>query len=645
MKTNKTLKNLKKLPVNLALAILTLGASLILGFLSFGGMYALLPILPLAIGAFVLSVAYEGEIYLQNMKGALNKLFRSEYIKHYLAREYLQNLPILQQDSPEFFHDYEKQLRLVHAMGHEHLTPISRKKKKQAEKTLKKMEQWFTQQLFPSDEPADITHSTYTTSLRQWLSLHDQAQWQLKLQKRRIIFNIAKVFSMLSALFMGLGTTYLSVEVFSVIPFLATIPFATWPLFIVPMAFIAGTAYGMLTFNAITDLINNNTLVTWYNKLKNDLKSGLTARNVFMTFTAVLLLGLAVVLTVCTAGTWWTIASNARPLFSWMNQMPRVIMNVLNPLITALSAFIFTVPNSAESFEIVDEAIKKKDATHSFYKSISDAFGRLRTAENWLQLFNPFRLILKLTLIPLRILLFLGHLMSIAVTADRMPGVPQIVSALFAMISEGFEDAHYFISQDSHEVSEENPAFSELVRMRMEQADDAHGNDIPTRILKLLFSPLYFLATLWDVSTSKLNRAEQTNSPRAVLSFNQAWNKQYGNAAEHEIPVNKDEQLPSVQWQIERTITQIDRYQKNHLDKATFSSHLAQQKKQSLEEFKTKLRTLNPEQVSLSELKNEIKHEQNQNAYNLHRLFGKSDPTRTSKFLEQLSSDITVPGI
>lgn len=91
------------------LLLLTVGASLILGFLSFGGMYALWPVLPLAFAGFALSVAYEGEIYLQNIKGALNKLFKFNYLKNYLAKEYLLNhFPNTDEENcPQFFKDYK----------------------------------------------------------------------------------------------------------------------------------------------------------------------------------------------------------------------------------------------------------------------------------------------------------------------------------------------------------------------------------------------------------------------------------------------------------------------------------------------------------------------------------------------------------
>ena len=145
---------LKKLPRYLALSVLTSGASSILGFLSFGGMFALWPILPVAFTAFGLSVAYEGEIYLQNINGALNKLFKHNQLERGLAKQYLlkKMLEITPEDYPPFFKDYQKQLKLLHQFGHDRLNKDSRGQKRQVEKTLGDMEKWFAIQLFPGKQ-------------------------------------------------------------------------------------------------------------------------------------------------------------------------------------------------------------------------------------------------------------------------------------------------------------------------------------------------------------------------------------------------------------------------------------------------------------------------------------------------------------
>ncbi|MGC1182246.1 MAG: hypothetical protein WA877_04850, partial [Legionella sp.] len=418
METKKIPINPQKMPYYLSLVLLTAGASLILGFLSFSGMYALYPILPLAFAAFGLSVAYEGEIYLQNIKGALGKLFKNNYLQNSQARDYLlekfpQNTDV--PECPQFLRDYEKQLKLLAHFNHKKLTNKSKQQKGKIEKTLKDMEKWFAIQLLTGKDDPEKNQSPYTKELRAWLAKEEQQQseWQARLTKRRTIFHLVASFSTIAAVFMGLGSTYLIVEAFSVIPWIAVIPFTFWPFIIVPMAVIAGAAYGLLTYNTVTELVSNNTLNVWYKKIRTNLSEELSVRNVLMATGSILLVSLAIALTICTAGTWWTIATSARPLLSWMNKMPNFIMGIINPVITGLSALFFNIQNTAESLEMLDEATthdpNESNILQKMSRSIKKSITHIRSTENWLQIVNPVRLFLKLIITPLHIFLFLGH--------------------------------------------------------------------------------------------------------------------------------------------------------------------------------------------------------------------------------------------
>jgi hypothetical protein len=664
--SKKTPFSFKKIPSKFSSLLLTSGASLILGFLSFSGMYALLPVLSLAIAAFILSVAYEGEIYLQNINGALNKLFKNDYLKNYLAREYLLNhFPDTTDDQcPQFFRDYKAQLELLASFNHKKLDESSLKRKKRIEKTLKDMEQWFAQQLFPSKKDAFL-ESDYSRKLQLWLAQHYQDEQQEQIKKRRNHFKLVKGFSLLAGLFMGLGSTYLIVEAFSVIPLLAAIPFAFWPIIIVPMALIAGIAYGLLTYNAITDMINNNTILKWYQKLRDDLSKGVNVRNVLMTITAGLLAVLAIGLTICTAGTWWTVATNARPLFEWMTNMPKFIMGVINPVITGLSAIFFNIQNTAESLEMVDQATRSKNNLfQSFYESLVKGWEHLRKTENWFQIFNPFRLLIKLTITPLRVLLFLGHLLSIAFTSDRMPGVPQIISLLLAIIAEGFEDAHYFWElnhshdhdhehEHCHEEGEEHQHdhFKELLKERLgSESGHNHSTDIPTWILNTLATPLYALAALWDYSFSTLNHSpsdietpfsspsEHMHIPKQ-LTFKEAWDKQRGIPHENHVEIEQNAPLPSKEWQVEHAVAQISKFQEKHLKEVTFGQDLADEKVIELDRLKEKIRKPKPGDT----LAETLQQAKNQPIYNKHRMFAQEgEDTTTQRFIEELPQRVNL---
>lgn len=622
--------NTKKIPYNLALILLTTGASLILGLLSFSGMFALVPVLPFAIATFVLSVAYEAEIYLQNIKGALSKLFKYNYLQNQLAKEFLlEHFPknINHPDCPPFFVNYAAlQLKLKKAPN--------KAEKKHIKKLLKEMEQQFALHLFSNAENMPISEGT--NQLHVWLSQHNQAAWQADFEKRRRNVQIVAAFSSLSSLFMGLGSTYLIMEAFSAIPWIAVIPFAYWPLIIVPMAAVAGAAYGLLTYNTVTDLINNDTITNWFTRIHKHFKEErFSVRNLFMASMSALLVGLAIALTVCTAGTWWTIATNARPLFDWMGKMPKFVMGVITPLITGLSALGFNIQNTAESIEKLDKSIyaEETNSSTSTYDSIKETWNGLWENKNWLQVFNPFRIIKALTITPLRIMLFMGHLVSIALTADRMPGIPQIWAALIAFISEGFEDAHYFIGRGHvgkasapQDIEDINTFTQKMLNKRLrEQGEHSYDLDIPAKILFALATPLDMLASKWDSMAAWLIPVNKEVKPPPLD------------------PVAKNQQPElnldlSENWRAEHTVGLIEKHIQKHLNGVWFGAETAAQKEIALRALQQEIR-----RAKSKDLDEILTSEKTKPVYNQHRLFAhKDEKTTTQIFVEELSQRVTL---
>ncbi len=638
---------LTKIPYKLTHVLLTAGASLILGFLSFSGMLAISPILPLAFAAFTLSVAYEGEIYSQNIKGALNKLFKHNHMKLRLASAYLLELvtknkiDITSESCPTFFKDYYAQCNLLLQFKDKPLDAASRKRKIQAERTLRDMEKWFARQLFNQDENNTLIGDDYQKNLLKWLKKNHQSDWISTFNTQKTQFHLLKMFSALSAFFIGIGTTYLLSEAFAAIPLFASVSAATLPLLIAPMAFIAGVAYGLLTYNAVTDLLSNNRVKAAYEKIFKS-KGEWTLHRKFMAATSIILATLALTLTICTAGTWWTVAKNVEPVFTWLSKIPEFVMRVVHPVITGISAFIFNIQNSAESLEIIDGLeLPKKSLLHS----IKDFFKELTKHEHWLQWFNPFRIILKLTITPLRILLFLGHLIGIGVTADRLPGVPEIISAIIGIICEGFEDLHYFVGhshknggcthahQHEHEHEHEHEHhYSTTDLFIIERLSPGHSHshdlDLPTKLLKLLFSPVYLLAALWDSTASRAGSKEP-------LTLMEAWNKQQGNPKpkKAESVILKDENKISLTWKVEHAIYRIERHKEKRLTSTIINDSVAKEQIEALSKFQQTL--LAPENSkSAVTIQACIRSEAQNKVYGKRRFF--DDDAATKHFLNRL---------
>lgn len=480
---------IKKLAYPLIMT-LTVGACLILGLLSFGGFYSIWPSISLSAITLLLSIAYEGEIYFQNIKQALKKLLTPDFIEENIARADL--LKKFQAGTPPEFSDrYINTLKLLDFLDHRPAKALNLLHKEELLTQLNDLEKQHQRQL------------------------SQQKPYQAAIKFHRWSFKLIALFSTVCAFFMTLGTSYLLIETFSILPLLSTLPLAVVPAIIAPMAIIAGLAYGLLTFNAITDMVHNNTFKQWYLKLSADIKThGFNSKNCFLAVSSVLLSLLAIGLTLCTAGTWWSIIKNTPPLFRWMRRMPDFIMGIIHPFIISIASLSFILENTSNSLKMIDELTSSKqtfkDVWIALKKSISDTYQQ----ENFWQFINPARFFILLTITPLRILLFIGHLISIGLTADRVPGLHYIASALIGIISEGFEDLHYFIKpQKDHDLQT-------LLEERLgTSGGHSHEDDFPTRGLMFVAKPLFALSSYW--STSFRTPMSETQTPSQPPNTNQ----------------------------------------------------------------------------------------------------------------------------
>lgn len=477
---------------------LSTGASLILGLLSFGGMYAFWPALTPAASGFGLSVVYEFEIYSQNLTRAFEKLMSNDYFEKQLPKYYLkQHFQTKSVDSNRlpFFDAYETALRTKNTQELDYLEAL------------------FDEQINNTESSYKTTYAynKHTENLYDFLpakGIHNE--YKKSAARRKIYIPALKAFALLTMLSMSLGTSYLLVEFFSLVPWLAAMP-AVLPIIIVPLSVLGGVAYGLLTFNAVTNLMANNTVLNWAQKIR---KGGWSLSNITMGATAGLLFALALTLTICTAGTWWTIAQQVRPLFGWMQRLPSAFMSVINPIIMWFSSLSFNIENTSGTLHELFPESDCNDPTNtnpSLWEKIkiasSNTFTHLREKENILQWLNPFRIIL-LPILSLRYVFFAGHLLSIGVTADRIPGLSQYVSSFLGGLSEGFEDWDYFFGEDAHP----NTLHALLHDRLSESQGHNHEKDLPSKLVELLAVPFYYASAHWDAYFSTFNHDKTTHT-------------------------------------------------------------------------------------------------------------------------------------
>ncbi|MDF1758197.1 MAG: hypothetical protein P1U74_07870 [Legionellaceae bacterium] len=718
----------KKILRYIIIPMLTIGASITLGFLGFSGIYVLAPIISLAIGAFFLSVGFEYEIYYQNIKSALDSLFKSKYLERQLAKECLreelraieeetkefedqrpkENLTILLDElfkklltnnssykyrdgiiedykkilamrekcqqrypgikfielpslvkfkskiysskyvffankldssmsfkkdfvpfitfldskvpnsptvehplekRPQFFTDYLRAITTDHQHAHLNLDKEDKQRKQKIEASLNILEKTYAEQLFRDSNPQskdaspqeiqrpigeekqsseglteeDTTRRSkeYKEELYNYIKKKYQKEYTDKLPRRRILTNAAKITGTICGLFMMLGTSYLLVEAFSVVPIIATIPLGIWPVIIIPMSVIAGAAFGLLTYNALDELIHHDMIMKRFRKIKEDWNNGLNLYTGLKLLVFASLLTLAITLTVFTGGTWWTVMKHTRPVFSWLSKMPSAVI-AIGVAFLGVAALAFNLSNSIQTSEELEEVLEAETSDSSFHidlvaaenidsvkdlskrptiiatkdgyyiygclsqdenaRDIKGNWGMVKVVnnayfsrmilyfmnfnkdrlnfnifnalvyltvklnkahtfvpsrENYWQFFNPFRILLLLTYAPMKAILFLGHLISISATADRIPGVNEIIAMLVGFVAELFEDLHYFMS---FEHTHKQDVDSLLDERYSNGGGHNHESDLPTRTLRALFYPVFYLSAWWHVS-------------------------------------------------------------------------------------------------------------------------------------------------
>lgn len=472
--------------------LLTGGASLYLGLLSLGGMYALVPLVPLAVLSFVLSVAYEGEIYLQNLNQAVKKLLKSDSLKRAMTKTYLKYLfdahPDLlrsQQDSPRFFHDY---LELLQSSHHS----------KRAKKRLKDLEKMFAELVFENgeDDPP-----LYQKELRDWLNQRSDdlkpEAWRAYKEKQATLQSmIALPLSILAGIFSALGTTFLLFETITIVPVLAAISLNVWYVAVPPLALAAGVAYGLLTYNCTTDFMMNNPFSNWFGKIKRMWNENHTIEAVVMGVAFTVLCGLAGALTICTGGTWLTIVDENSSIYRFITALPKWVMGLMNPIVITLSSLAFNLQNTSASLSLFKSFFMAPlVAIGALYQGIAKQVQAAWARESWLQFLNPFRFLYQCLFQPLRLVLFLGHLISIGVTSDRVPGLSKLFSAFLGFLAELGEDTHYFFG---HECGGAGHSIEETLEEHLEGDGHQHNLDLPTRFLEITLTPLDLLRHLWN---------------------------------------------------------------------------------------------------------------------------------------------------
>lgn len=492
------MNKIKKIFGNIA----ALGSTLALGALSFSGMLLLTPSFTLAALTCFLAVAVEGAVYRENIFAAMKRIGSQQaMIERAIARRELTRITKLsenRQQHNKFLQDYFNQKNYLHNLE-ENLTYygeqdklVAKREIQRIKKRIEEMEDLFIEHIRRWEHsPNGVSmDQPILLEINDLLLLEDNMdcntlEKEIKRKKRLMYASVIAAFAA------GTCAGFVTLSSMQTCLVAAGMGLSAATVLAAPIIGFAALGYMLMMYRTVTDMIQNDTIQKWGKDLRqfwNTSKSERTASYYLKAVGVVALITLAIAATAATAGTWWYLAEKGAKV---IKALPDLVIKISWGF-TLIPTFFFNVVNALKSVDKIPGLIK--GTLHNLSHDLRDTWKE----ENILQFLNPFRLIRKI----LNAAIFIGHLISMAVTADQTPGVNPIAATSANLMMESLVDLHYVV-EDNHEKDhhygdhashDHHPEHPYSEAQHDEDHDHNHG-DLFLNKINLFFN---YITTAWD---------------------------------------------------------------------------------------------------------------------------------------------------
>ncbi len=466
--------------------ILAGGATLAIGFLSFAGMFLLSSSFILCTGAFILAAAYEGQVNSESISKGLQRLFDPHYLKYHLLIQYLDELAQQQNSTNLFIANYCLQKKIQDDLQKEihhlhHLKDKTRAQQrelksllaqiKSAKSRVKKIQYAF---ITAFELKRKNEHTDNCSPEINKLLANDFTRLNNEIRRKQWIIRLGALFAAGGGISCGLAT-YSAIQIgVAAFAILSVVPGGV----LVSLAVIAAIGYSFLLYQSIAEMVQeyNDNWKTYFQQREKESKTKHILRCIGITIA----IGLGIFATLATAGTWWLAVKNGAQLLNIAANVASAIRSI-SVAMMAMPSFIFSASNSVKSVNDISKS--------SYSKLVNDIFSNIKNTwkkENPMQFFNLFRFAEKILSNGAKGILFIGHVTSMGLTADRFSVVAPTISIPANALSELLTDLPFL-------------------------PDENKQHNHSSKLLTLLFLPvtltafiLKCVATLWDWGSSSL---------------------------------------------------------------------------------------------------------------------------------------------
>jgi hypothetical protein len=573
--------SMSKTLLHISTAFLLFGAIVFLGILSYTGMLYYSGLVALSIASCFLAVLIEGEIFRKNILSGMKKLLHfGDYVRrdsYCKVLKTLANEENLRNDC-SFLQDYFKEKNsLKKQKKHpKKLDAAAQRELDRSEARVEEMENFFIQYIDGENDesiPAVKKLNSKLDDLFQKLEAKKQLCEQLKGNKNPNLFpsknqtfaSLQKnIFweqcwlyaSMLITIIGGLMAMLVAASQLtaSLAPLAGTIlPFGLviTPLLIStviwPVVILAGLSTMMMTYNTFVGIIHHRKWLNHWDTFSTKFKNATTPTKVLYAFASLLLITVAVLATVAMIGTWSTIAKEGLillPVLATATLRLKSLIVTIGITMHGISHFLFDFATSLESFAMVTSEPSLTGIPENLHGEFKNAsfIGQLwmklklnvqKSYTDWSKLrgweqFNPFTALTLTIDLFFRTALYIGHLISIGVTADRVENWPAIIPTVITGGQEGITDIPYvFHGEDGH-----------------------HHSDLAGNFLYYTLMPIKFIAIGWNGVFSYLFAGEK--------GFTNYYEEAFGRPKKHKTKLEKTSAPLSAEqqhYELERIIS------------------------------------------------------------------------------------------
>lgn len=475
----------------IATGVLTAGVIASVGLLSFCGMLAISPSIPLAIAAFVLAGFVEGEVFKQNIfdgLGDLRLLSKQRSLEALIIKEFdltFKGFKATDAKDQIFLNLYYNQLALVASFEHKKLSANDKTNHATAKRNLKIMREYVVARVLNTNADTAFNDKGLDEKIQ---ALNNQRN---DFERRIQLLRASAIVSIIS----GMGAGFATASSLAVAGSALGVTLSA--AFIWPLAAVAAIGGAFLIFHTAKDMLFNETVSKWrtrlnkwfkrreYDNNQTESNAHYYARTIGTGLLVGLAIGLSVAATLATAGTWWFAVKEGIQLWPAIARNALSLTAFLVP-VSALSGIAFSLRNSLQSVKYIVKQTRDIQPWQWVKRKGSQLVSPLERENTW-QAMNPFRLLARLIALPYTLLVFIGHTISVGLSGDRVPGL-EIPCAVAGTANDMLTDGHY-IFDEGHE---------HKVKPHKMEDDGHHHGTLPSLFLAVALSPLHVLSAAWS---------------------------------------------------------------------------------------------------------------------------------------------------